>query len=79
MTMIMAAMLLMINTIILFPQEIRADIGPKPSIEITVNNGPEDYYIALLEPKSGSEGNSSLKLDNVTEESVEAFLKKLRL
>lgn len=75
MTMFMAAMLLMINTIILFPQDIQADVGPKPSIEITVKNGPKDYYIALIEKKTGLEGRSALKLDNVTDESVEAFLK----
>lgn len=75
MTMFMAAMLLMINTIILFPQDIQADVGPKPSIEITVKNGPKDYYIALIEKKKGLEGRSALKLDNVTDESVEAFLK----
>ena len=75
MFMFMAAMLLMINTIVLFPKDIQADVGPKPSIEITVKNGPKDYYIALIEKKKGLEGRSALKLDNVTDESVEAFLK----
>lgn len=29
-------------------REARADMGPKPSIEVTVVNAPEDYYLALL-------------------------------
>ena len=27
----------------------RADMGPKPSITVKVVNGPQEYYIALLE------------------------------
>lgn len=32
-----------------FSVEASADIGAKPSIEITLKNAPDDYYIALLE------------------------------
>lgn len=42
---------------ILLPMKAEADIGPKPSITLTVVNGPEEYYVALLY-YSSSKGNN---------------------
>ena len=44
---------------------VRADMGPKPSITLTVTNAEEygDYYVALLEKRDGVlDENSKLKL-----------------
>ena len=61
---------------------VRADMGPKPSITLTVTNAEEygDYYVALLEKRDGVlDENSKLKLDKeVNEENVEEYLKAFR-
>ena len=64
----------------LFPQAIQADTGPKPSITIEVTNAPKDYYVALLGRKGSDKGNgnSELKLNEVTRESVEAYLESFQ-
>ena len=63
----------------LFPQAIQADTGPKPSITIEVKNAPQDYYVALLGKKENEYAkNSHLKIDEVTRESVEAYLETFR-
>ncbi len=55
--------------------EVRADMGPKPSIELTVVNTSVDYYVALLcDYRETKEPNSELKLQNVTDESVKEYL-----
>lgn len=55
---------------------VRADHGPKPSIDLTVINAPqEEYYIALLEEGSRKKENSTLYIDgSVNKESLEAYL-----
>ena len=54
----------------------RADMGAKPSITLKVVNGPDDYYVALLEKWRGVEGqgNSELKLEEVNDASVQEYL-----
>lgn len=61
----------------LLPQTVHADTGPKPSIDLEVTGAPDDYYIALLgKKKYGQRGeNSQLKVDAVTEQKVEDYLK----
>ncbi len=60
---------------------VRADMGPKPSIDLTVVNAPESYYVALLanwatpEERGVPNVNSELKLDDVNDESVVEYLK----
>ncbi|MBR3736691.1 MAG: hypothetical protein IKQ27_08315 [Lachnospiraceae bacterium] len=51
----------------------RADMGPKPSISLTVVNAPQDYYIALLWHGNAGD-NSELKLETVDEESIMKYL-----
>lgn len=54
---------------------VRADMGPKPSITITVVNAPDHYYVALLDNYNHQQGgDSELHLDKVDEESVNAYL-----
>ena len=59
---------------------VRADMGPKPSIDLTVVNAPESYYVALLtnwatpEERGVPNVNSKLKLDEVNDESVKDYL-----
>ena len=54
----------------------RADMGAKPSITLKVVNGPDDYYVALLEKWRDVEGqeNSELKLEEVNDASVQEYL-----
>lgn len=53
----------------------RADMGPKPSITLTVTNGPEEYYVGLLYlSQYGKEKESTLMLDVVDDEHVKAYL-----
>ena len=60
---------------------VRADMGPKPSIDLTVVNAPESYYVALLTNGATPEElgvpnvNSKLKLEDVNDESVVEYLK----
>ena len=60
---------------------VRADMGPKPSIDLTVVNAPESYYVALLtncatpEERGVPNVNSKLKLEEVNDESVVEYLK----
>ena len=56
---------------------VHADMGAKPSIDLKVVNGPDDYYVALLGKGRDVEGreNSELKLEEVNDESVEEYLK----
>ena len=59
---------------------VRADMGPKPSIDLTVVNAPESYYVALLtnwatpEERGVPNVNSKLKLEDVNDESVKDYL-----
>ncbi|HAF26322.1 MAG TPA: hypothetical protein DCG85_03290 [Lachnospiraceae bacterium] len=61
---------------------VRADMGPKPSITLTVINEGDsgNYYVALLEKRDGVlDEESKLKLDKeVNEENVEEYLKAFR-
>ena len=61
---------------------VKADMGPKPSITLTVINEGDsgNYYVALLEKRDGVlDENSKLKLDKeVNEENVEEYLKAFR-
>ncbi len=61
----------------LFSRSVQADSGPKPSITLEVTNAPKDYYIALLGRKGKDHWgeNSELKLNEVTQDKVEAYLK----
>ena len=56
---------------------VHADMGAKPSITLKVVNGPDDYYVALLEKWRDVEGqeNSGLKLEEVNDESVQEYLR----
>ena len=60
---------------------VRADMGAKPSIDLTVLNAPESYYVALLtnwatpEERGVPNVNSKLKLEEVNDESVVEYLK----
>ncbi|MBO4456281.1 MAG: hypothetical protein J5802_01030 [Butyrivibrio sp.] len=61
---------------ILLKESVCADIGPKPSITVTVTNAPRDYYIALLgnHGEQASE-DSELKIKGiVTLASVREYL-----
>ena len=52
-----------------------ADMGPKPSITLTVTNGPEEYYVALLSLRDHQPNkNSTLMLETVDEEYVKTYL-----
>lgn len=54
---------------------IRADMGPKPSIQLTILNGPDAYYVALLADFRKLSGtNTELKLESVTEKSVNDYM-----
>ena len=61
---------------------VRADMGPKPSITLTVINEGDsgNYYVALLEKRDGVlDEESKLKLDKeVNEENVEEYLDAFR-
>ena len=61
----------------LLPQTVHAESGPKPSIDLEVTGAPDDYYIALLgEIRYGqTRVNSKLKVDEVTTQKVEDYLK----
>ena len=64
-------------------QDVNADIGAKPSISITIENGPDEYFVALLEKRDYGientvETSTDVKVENVTEESVYNFLKSFR-
>ncbi len=61
----------------LLPQTVHADSGPKPSIDLEVTDAPDDYYIALLgKIRYGqTRVNSKLKVDDVTTQKVEDYLK----
>ncbi len=63
--------------LIAFGSSVKADMGPKPSIKLTVVNASDDYYVALLDCYPNEDRtNSELKLDNVTDESVNAYLEE---
>ena len=58
-------------------------MGAKPSISITIENGPEKYFVALLEKRNYGientvETSTDVKVENVTEDSVYNFLKSFR-
>ena len=74
-TCVLAFILLVITTLTTYTQDVSADIGPKPSIRVTLENAPSDYYIALLKPAKEEKTNSSLSLDQVDDKSVNAYLK----
>ena len=58
-----------------FAADAHADMGAKPSITLTVVNGPKSYYVALLTDVRDKQGdNSELKLENVDSDSVRAYL-----
>ena len=64
-------------------QDVNADMGAKPSISITIENGPDEYFVALLEKRNYGientvETSTDVKVENVTEESVYNFLKSFR-
>lgn len=54
---------------------VQADMSAKPSIELLIVNGPQEYYLALLEEGERTGGNSELKLDAVNPESVKEYLR----
>ncbi len=59
-------------------QTVHADMGAKPSIDVTIENAPEGYYVALLRGSDKDQGdNSELFLKDVTEESVYSYLDNL--
>ena len=61
--------------VITFAADAHADMGAKPSITLTVINGPKSYYVALLTDIRNKQGdNSELKLDTVDSDSVRAYL-----
>ncbi|MBO6166369.1 MAG: hypothetical protein J6O17_08400 [Eubacterium sp.] len=69
-------LLLTMMVISIFPTQVHADMGPKPSIKLTVVNAPEDYYIALLADEFERDmPESELQIDSVTEDSVREYLK----
>ncbi len=69
------SILLVIYMLLVSVMVVRADMGPKPSITLTVENAPSDYYVALLTNKySKDEQQSNLYLAEVNEESVNAYL-----
>lgn len=68
------AILFFITTLTAFTQDISADIGPKPSIELHLENAPSDYFIVLLAPTQEAKTESPLRLDQVNEDSVAAYL-----
>lgn len=69
-------LLLTVMVISIFPTHVHADMGPKPSIKLTVVNAPEDYYIALLADEFERDmPESELRIDSVTEDSVREYLK----
>ena len=69
-------LLLAIYIISVCSSDVYADMGPKPSITIHVENGPSEYYLALLCSPRGITGtNSDLKLENVNEVTVQNYLK----
>ncbi|MCR5733431.1 MAG: hypothetical protein K6G22_02385 [Lachnospiraceae bacterium] len=56
--------------------EVYADTGPKRSITVHVENGPSDYYVALLQCPKGTTGRESeLFLETVDDLSVQDYLK----
>ena len=58
----------------LFSIKAHADVGPKPSINVKVFNGPSDYYIALLKKSESTKTNSELHMDTVDYSSVCDYL-----
>ena len=70
-------LILVISTFLApFPEKVRADMGPKPSIKLTVVNAPADYYVALLSNEFEYDmPEAELKIDSVTEDSVREYLK----
>ena len=71
------AILFFITTLTAFTQDISADIGPKPSIELHLENAPSDYFIVLLAPTQETRTESPLRLDQVNEDSVAAYCSQL--
>ena len=59
-----------------FSVEASADIGAKPSIEITLKNAPDDYYIALLENYDLEIDESATEIRNFDpqKETIEEYL-----
>ena len=70
--------LILITTVFLsiYPEKARADMGPKPSIKLTVINAPDDYYVALLTNEFERDMSEvELKLGSVTDDTVRDYLK----
>ena len=76
--------LYLITTLILSTSKnVNADMGAKPSISITIENGPKEYYIALLEKRDYGientvESSTNVIVQNVDDEGVYNFLKTFR-
>ena len=55
---------------------VKADHGPKPSIEVTVKNAPAYKYVTILEKEKVSASNNRvLKVENLETEAVRDYLK----
>ena len=64
-------------------KNVNADMGAKPSISITIENGPEEYFVALLEKRDYGientvESSTNEIVQNVDDEGVYNFLKTFR-
>lgn len=54
-------LLIALNYLLFLGKPVRADMGPKPSIEVTIENPPSsDYYIALVSQAEGSKHADSM-------------------
>lgn len=53
---------------------VQADMGPKPSITLTIKNAPDNYYVALLDDWNQASKNPSLQFDNVNDDNIEKYL-----
>ena len=54
---------------------VKADMGPKPSVKLTVTDAPSKYYVALLTNFTNKDKiNSELKVNGFDSETVDAYL-----
>ena len=53
--------LITLNYLLFLGMPVRADMGPKPSIKVTIENPPSsDYYVALVSQAEGSKNNDAM-------------------
>ena len=77
---VMRTIFLSMIVFLLMGGDVSADMGPKPSITVKVNNAPDDYYIALLaggdETDNAEDARKSLHVDIYDTENIVKYLKE---